>query len=156
MTTRRFFSFHPCTGNTLRISGDEYHHLKNVNRAKPGDPVEVVDGKGALFIGEIQAMKSDEALVLVKKIEKNHKPPVNVIVAPSLLKQHPMNIMIEKLTEIGVDEIRPIMFSRTDETYSPARLKKWNRIASQSLKVNKRLWLTDIYPPVSIEEIIEI
>ena len=118
--------------------------------------MEVVDGKGALFIGEIQAMKSDEALVLVKKIEKNHKPPVHVIVAPSLLKQHPMNVMVEKLTEIGVDEIRPVMFTRTDETHSPGRLKKWNRIASQSLKVNKRLWLTDIYPPVSIDQIIEI
>jgi 16S rRNA (uracil1498-N3)-methyltransferase len=156
LSIRRFFSSNPCTGNTLRISGDEYHHLKNVNRAKPGDPMEVIDGKGALFIGEIQAMKSNEALVLVKKIEKSDKTPVHVIVAPSLLKQHPMNVMIEKLTEIGVDEIRPVMFTHTDETYSPARLKKWNRIACQSLKVNKRLWLTDIYPPVAIEEIIEI
>ncbi|MFC2146269.1 RsmE family RNA methyltransferase [Acidobacteriota bacterium] len=156
MNTRRFFSSHPLTGNTLRISSDEYHHLKNVNRAKCGDSIEVVDGQGSLFTGEIQAMKSDEALVLVKKIEKSHKPPVNVIVASSLLKQRPMNVMIEKLTEIGVDEIRPVMFTRTDETYSPTRLKKWNRIASQSLKVNKRLWLTDIYPPASIEEIIEM
>ncbi len=156
MNTRRFFSSHPCTGNTLRLSGDEYHHLKNVNRAKPGDPVEVIDGQGSLFIGEIQSMKTHEALVQVKKIEKSHKPPVNVIVAPSLLKQHPMNVMIEKLTEIGVDEIRPVMFTRTDETYSPTRLKKWHRIASQSLKVNKRLWQTDIYPPVSIEEILEM
>jgi 16S rRNA (uracil1498-N3)-methyltransferase len=154
MSVRRFFSSHPLTGNTLRLSGEEYHHLKNVNRAKCGDPIEVIDGQGSLFFGEIQAMKSDEGLVLVKKIEKSHKPPVNVIVAPSLLKQRPMNVMIEKLTEIGVDEIRPVMFTRTDETYSPARLKKWNRIASQSLKVNKQLWLTDIYPPVSIEEII--
>jgi 16S rRNA (uracil1498-N3)-methyltransferase len=156
MSARRFFSSHPFTGNTLRLNGDEYHHLKNVNRAKPGDPVEVIDGQGSLFIGEIQSMKPDEALVSVKKIEKSPKSPVKVIVAPSLLKQHPMNVMIEKLTEIGVDEIRPVMFTRTDETYSPARLKKWNRIASQSLKVNKRLWLTDIYPPVSIEQILEI
>jgi len=156
MSTRRFFSSHPLTGNTLRLSGDEYHHLKNVNRAKCGDSIEVIDGQGSLFFGEIQAMKSDEALVPVKKIEKSHKPPVNVIVAPSLLKQRPMNVMIEKLTEIGVDEIRPVMFTRTDETYSPARLKKWNRMAGQSLKVNKRLWLTDIYPPVAIEEIIRM
>lgn len=156
MSTRRFFSPHPLTGNTLRISGDEYHHLKNVNRAKCGELLEVIDGHGSLFTGEIQAMKSNEALVLVKKVEKSDKPPINVIVAPSLLKQRPMNVMVEKLTEIGVDEIRPVLFTRTDETYSPARLKKWNRIASQSLKVNKRLWLTDIYPPVSIEEIIEM
>jgi len=156
VSTRRFFSSHPLTGNILRLCGEELHHLKNVNRTKCGDSIEVIDGQGALFFGEIQAMKSDEALVLVKKIEKSDKPPVNVIAAPSLLKQRPMNVMIEKLTEIGVDEIRPVMFTRTDETYSPKRLKKWNRIASQSLKVNKQLWLTDIYPPVSIDQIIEM
>jgi 16S rRNA (uracil1498-N3)-methyltransferase len=156
MSTRRFFSYHPITANTLRITGDEYHHLKHVNRAKCGEPIEVINGEGTLFWGEIRAMKSDEALVLVKKIVKSHKLPANVIVAPSLLKQRPMNVMIEKLTEIGVDEIRPVLFTRTDETYSLSRLKKWNRIASQSLKVNKRLWLTDIYPPVSIDQIIEM
>ena len=156
MSTRRFYSSHPIAGNTICISGDEFHHLKNVNRAKCGDPIEVVDGRGSLYFGEVQAIKSETALVLVKKIEKSQKPPVEVIVAPSLLKQRSMNVMVEKLTEIGVDEIRPVMFTRTDETYSASRLKKWNRIASQSLKVNKRLWLTDIYPPVSLDVIIEM
>ena len=156
MSTRRFFSSHPVTGNTLCISSDEYHHLKKVNRAKPGDPIEVIDGHGSLFSGEVQAMKPQEVLVSVKKVEKIEKPLANIIVAPSLLKQRPMNLMVEKLTEMGVGEIRPLMFTRTDETYSPSRLKKWERIAAQSLKVNKRLWLTDIYPPVTIDRIIEM
>ncbi|UCH97624.1 MAG: 16S rRNA (uracil(1498)-N(3))-methyltransferase [Candidatus Aminicenantes bacterium] len=156
MSTRRFFSHHPITANTLRITGDEYHHLKHVNRAKCGEPIEVINGQGTLFWGEIRAMKANEAIVQVKKEKKAQKPPVSVIAAPSLLKQRPMNLMVEKLTEMGVDEIRPIMFNRTDETYSPSRLKKWHRIAAQSLKVNKQLWLTDIYPPVPIDEIIEI
>ena len=33
-------------------------------------------------------------------------------------------------------------------------LKKWNRIAAQSLKLNKKLWVSRIFPPVSIDEII--
>jgi 16S rRNA (uracil1498-N3)-methyltransferase len=156
MNTRRFFSGNPINGATISISGDEYHHLKHVNRAKCGDQIEVIDGRGTLFVGEIQELKPDEALVDVKGNETKKKPPVSVIVAPSLLKQRSMNLMIEKLTEIGVDEIRPVMFQRTDEIYSSSRLKKWTRIAVQSLKVNKGLWLTDIFPPVGIDEIIAV
>lgn len=156
MNIRRFFSGNQVNGATIAISGDEYHHLKHVNRAKCGDQIEVIDGRGSLFVGEIRELKPDEAVVDIKGNETQEKPPVSVIVAPSLLKQRSMNLMIEKLTEIGVDEIRPVMFQRTDETYSPSRLKKWARIAVQSLKVNKGLWLTDIFPPVGVDEIITV
>lgn len=155
MSVRRFFSLHPVTGSTIRISGDEFHHLKNVNRAKSGEPLEVIDGRGALYFCEVRTMKGNEALVDIVKEEKAEVPPPRVIAAPSLLKQRSMNLMIEKLTEMGVDEIRPVMFQRTDETYSPSRLAKWQKIAVQSLKVNKRLWLTQIHAPVSIDELLE-
>jgi 16S rRNA (uracil1498-N3)-methyltransferase len=156
MGTRRFFSDNPVNGSVIRITGDEYHHLKHVNRARCGDQIEVIDGRGSFFVGEIRELKPAEAVVHIKSSEKQDKPVPGVILAPSLLKQRPMNLMIEKLTEIGVDEIRPVMFRRTDETYSPSRLKKWRRTAIQSLKVNKRPWLTDIFPPVNIDEIIAL
>ena len=156
MSTRRFFTYHPPSGNTLRITGDESHHLKHVHRARCGEAIEVIDGCGSLFHGTIQALDTSEVIVQVENQEKKSKPPANIIIAPSLLKQRPMNIMVEKLSEIGVDEIRPVIFTRTDETYSPARLKKWHRLAVQSLKVNKRLWLTTIYPPATLVEILRL
>ena len=155
MRERRFLTESPLSGDTLRISGDEYHHLKTVNRAKCGDSLEVINGQGSLFFGEIRAMKSNEALVQVLKEEKSEKPPARVIIAVSLLKQRPMNLLIEKLSEMGIDVIRPLIFTRTDEPYSPSRLKKWQRIAAQSLKVNKRLWQTEIYPPATLKELIQ-
>jgi 16S rRNA (uracil1498-N3)-methyltransferase len=156
MSSRRFFTHHPPNGNTLRISGDEAHHLKHVNRAKCGDSLEVIDGQGSLFYSTIRAMKADEVILQVEREEKCPKPPVRLIIAPSLVKQRSMNIMVEKLTEIGVDEIRPVIFSRTDETYHSSRLKKWQRLAAQSLKVNKELWLTALYPPVSLNQILTL
>jgi 16S rRNA (uracil1498-N3)-methyltransferase len=156
MGTRRFFSDNFVTGGVIRISGDEYHHLRHVNRARCGDRIEVTDGRGSLFAGEIRELKPDEAVVDIKGSETRDKPPVCVIVAPSLLKQRSMNLMIEKLTEIGVDEIRPVVFRRSDEIYSPSRLEKWRRAAIQSLKVNKRSWLTEIFPPVDVDEIIAV
>lgn len=156
MAIRRFFSDQVGKSGTVRIVGDEFYHLKTVNRSRCGDEVEVVNGQGWLFTGEIGSLTSTEAVVRIKSESQIEKPSARVIVAPSLLKQRPMNIMVEKLAEIGVDEIRPVLFTRTDDTYASSRLKKWERIAVQALKVNRRLWSTEIFRPVSVAEIIEI
>jgi 16S rRNA (uracil1498-N3)-methyltransferase len=158
MNTRRFFTDidnrESVSATTVSITGDEYHHLRQVNRARPGDEVEVINGRGVLFYGGIRQLKPGEAVVDIKKRDLQEKPPVRLVIAPSLLKHRPMGILIEKLTEMGIDEIRPVIFNRTDEKYNPAKLKKWQKVAVQSLKVNKHLWGTGIFPPVSLEELI--
>jgi 16S rRNA (uracil1498-N3)-methyltransferase len=158
MNIRRFliepFKEPSAMGSTLSIVGDEYHHLKNVNRAQIGDRVELIDGQGALFCGTIRALKTREALVDIDKEQRTTQPPVHITIAPSLLKQRPMGFLIEKLAELGVDEIRPLIFSRTDEKYSVSRVKKWQKIADLSLKVNKKLWNTPVYEPVYLPQFI--
>lgn len=156
MNTRRFITDHPITANTAHITGDELHHLRNVNRAKPGDIIEIIDGQGTLCTGEIRSIKNSEALADIKEIAHIPSSPPRIIIAPSLLKQQPMNLMIEKLAEQGVDEIRPLIFRRTDDTYHSSRLNKWQRIAFQTLKVNKRLWATRVFAPITIDQLPEI
>jgi 16S rRNA (uracil1498-N3)-methyltransferase len=92
----------------------------------------------------------------VESIENQPKPHINLAMAPSLLKNKAMNEMIEKLTEIGVDEIHPVIFSRTGITSEKSRSAKWNKIAVQSLKVNNRLWKTSVSEAVHIEEILAL
>jgi 16S rRNA (uracil1498-N3)-methyltransferase len=149
MTCRRFFSQHAPANKLLPITGDEFFHLRKVNRAIIGDKIEVINGKGTLFRGEIVSFSKDQALIKVYDQESQDRQKVGVIIAPSLTKRKAMNIMIEKLTEIGVDEIRPVIFSRTEENFNSTMIKRWKKIAQQSLKVNKMLFETDIYPPVS-------
>lgn len=155
MENRRFITDRPEKGNRVFITGDELHHLKTVNRAKNGTEVEVIDGKGALYTGKIQSLNSREAVVEIMGRETREKPAIRMTIAPSLIKKKAMAVLVEKLAEMGVDEIRPVVFTRTDEKYSPSMLKKWQRIAMQTLKVNEKLWPTEIYPPVKLQQLIE-
>ena len=50
-------------GTTARITGDDFHHLSKVRRAKPGDPVMLRDADGVLFEGWIASVGVDELLV---------------------------------------------------------------------------------------------
>jgi 16S rRNA (uracil1498-N3)-methyltransferase len=155
VTTRRFFAANAANIETIILTGDELFHLRKVNRAKAGEKIEVVNGKGSLFFGRITKIDRNQAEIVVEREENEPKPAFKTIIAPSLIKKKAMTLMIEKLTEIGIDEIRPVLYTRTDEKYSPSLLEKWQRIAGQALKINKKLWLCDIYPPVPLKEILK-
>ena len=55
---------------------------------------------------------------------------------------------------MGVDEVRPLLCQRTDVAWSPAQQRRWEKMAVQALKVNRRFWLTRILPPVSPADLI--
>jgi 16S rRNA (uracil1498-N3)-methyltransferase len=155
-TTRRFLSDFDSHDRDIIITGEEFFHLKKVLRAKAGDPIEVINGRGKLVYGEIQDIFSDRAMVKIQKIRSEKKPPVTIMVAPSLLKKKPMNQLVEKLSEIGVDEIRPVVYHRSESIFSDSEPEKWQKITLQSLKVNDRLWMSEVFAPVRIEEILAI
>ena len=149
MAERRFFSANEAVDGRVTIDGDEFHHIVRVMRYRAGDELEVINGRGRLIVGRIEAVGGRSLQIVVQRAEDFPFPPPRVIIAPSLTKGHAMNWMIEKLSEMGVDEIRPLLCERTDVSWSAAQLQRWEKIAAQSLKVNRRYWLTRILPPVA-------
>ena len=83
------------------LSEEKQHHLTNVRRIKIGTKVTATDGKGAWsifrFIG--QSLENIDALHYSEKRE----PALTVAV--SLTKSGKLDLTVQKLTEIGVDEL---------------------------------------------------
>jgi 16S rRNA (uracil1498-N3)-methyltransferase len=147
MGERRFFSASEIIGGQVAIDGDEYHHVVHVMRHRVGDELEVINGRGRLLRGPITAIRGHSLWVEARRVEDFPRPPARVVIAPSLTKGHAMNWLIEKLAEMGVDEVRPLTCERTDVAYGGPQLRRWEKIAAQSLKVNRKYWLTRIFPP---------
>jgi 16S rRNA (uracil1498-N3)-methyltransferase len=148
MGERRFFSPREAVNGQLAIDGDEFHHIVHVMRYRSGDEVEIINGQGRLVHGRIAAVKSHSLQVSVQRSEEFPMPGLRVVIAPSLTKGNAMNWLVEKLSELGVDEIRPLACERTDVAYGASQLRRWEKIAAQSLKVNRRYWRTRIFAPV--------
>ena len=56
MRPRRFYSdIKPDSGH-IEIVSEELFHLRKVLRSKPGDPIEIFNGKGKLFSGSWQEL----------------------------------------------------------------------------------------------------
>lgn len=154
MAERRFFCADDPVDGQLAIAGDEFHHIVHVMRHRPGDELEIVNGRGRLLRGRIAAVSASGLRFDVAASEEHPRPQPRVIVAPSLTRGHAMNWLVEKLCEMGVDEVRPLVCERTDVSWSTGQLRRWDKLAAQALKVNRRAWLTRLCPPVTPQALV--
>lgn len=128
---------HP--GETVDLPEGESHHLLRVLRLKPGAAISVFDKNGRQWSAEVDGHKADIASVTL--VEPENEPPPEgpeVSVAAALLKRRAMDWMIEKLSELNVSNLQPLITKRTvvdppksPEGRPPAR---WERIALAAAK----------------------
>lgn len=87
------------------VAGDEHHYLSHVRRVRVGDAVELVDGAGRRAAATITAITADATTLAAGAPEAiAARPPVVRALIP-LIKGDRMEVCLEKLVEVGVDEI---------------------------------------------------
>ena len=89
----------------LVVSGDEHHYLARVRRARTGDRVELVDGAGRRAVGVIERIADAETELTVESPEAMIAAPPHVRALIPLIKGDRMDLCLEKLVEVGCDEI---------------------------------------------------
>ena len=89
----------------LRVTGDEHHYLARVRRARVGDAIELVDGAGGRAPATVAAIDAEAAVLRVGPPERiaPRPPRARALVPP--IKGDRMDACLEKLVEVGVDEI---------------------------------------------------
>ena len=87
------------------ITGDEHHYLSRVRRARVGDALELVDGAGRRAQATITAIAANETRAHAAVVETASELPPRIRVLLPLIKGDRMDTCLEKLVEVGVDEI---------------------------------------------------
>lgn len=96
------------------ITGSDIHHIKDVLRMKIGDQLELLDGTGKIYEAKISELKKDKIIceILSAHIEES-EPKIKVTLAQCLSKSKKMELIIQKCTELGIDQIIPTLSERT-------------------------------------------
>lgn len=89
----------------LRVRGDEHHYLARVRRIAVGDRVAVFDGDGRHAIASVVAIADAMTTLDVSSVSPLPLPRPLVRVLLPLIKGDRMDTALEKLVEVGVDEI---------------------------------------------------
>ena len=136
--------------NRFILEQSDIHHIKNVMRNKNNDKIEVVYDKKT-FICNIDNI-NDCSLSIVEELEENNELDIELVVVCSLVKEQKMDLILQKLTELGVSKIIPLKTERSivkiDEKRESKKLIRWQAIckeASEQAKRNSVPIVTDVY-----------
>ena len=108
-------------------------HIQNVYRLQINDEVRVVDGEFEYLTKILSISKKEVVLEIIKKIEDNYSLDVNIDMAIGILKNDKMNLVIQKLTEIGVNKIIPLKTKRVVVKINEKK-EKWETVVREALK----------------------
>src|SRR4051795_12399718 len=111
--SERFFSPYPISGGGMMLDGPEAHHLLHVMRAAVGDEVTLFDGSGAEFRATVQTLRrTDAELRIIERREVDRELPFELMVGVALPKGDRQKWLVEKLTELGVTALVPLITER--------------------------------------------
>ncbi len=133
----------------------ESRHIVRVLRKKEGDELFITDGLGALFKAKIIIANDKKCLVniLENSIKrKSHKYYLHIAIAPTKLNDR-MEWFIEKATEIGIDEITPIICDHSERKV--LKLERMQKILQSAAKQSLKFHFPTLNKPVKFSTFIK-
>jgi len=149
--SERFYLATPPRDGHAVLTGDEARHLARVMRCTVGDEVVVFDGRGGSWRARVAAIGRDEVrLELAAAVAQVSpaRPPLTLAVA--LPKGERQKWLVEKLTELGVDRLVPLVTTRGVAAATPAAVERLERGVIEACKQCGRDTLLGVAKPTSI------
>lgn len=134
----------------------ESRHLVRVLRAKIGEEIEVLDGRGTRYEGRIVTVDAKAVQVRVSSVERLATSGVRVTLLQSIPKGKTMDLILRMATEIGVTQIQPVFTHQGEVQLKGERLRskveKWHLTMIESCKQCGLAYLPELSAPVSLPE----
>ncbi len=128
-----------------KIEGMDAYHLLNVLRLRVGDVFPIIDSKGFKGKALILSIEGPSSLNFrVLELESyNPEFPVSIVLAQSLIKGKKMSFLLQKVTELGVTDIVPIISERT--VVKDINVQRWQKIVEAASKQSFRISIPRIW-----------
>lgn len=135
---QRYFS-NLCNNDEYLLSKDDEYHIKKVMRMNIGDKIEIVDNK-KVFICEIISLNPLKTKVIENKNEDNENNK-NIILVQSLVNETKMDYVLQKGTELGVNEFyayKAVNSVVKENDKSDKKIIRWQKIVKEASEQSKR------------------
>ena len=132
----------------------ESRHIVKVLRKKEGDILKITNGKGSLFTAKISFASDKKCTAeLVKKEIKNKtwNYYLHIAIAPTKNNDR-TEWFLEKATEIGIDEITPIICQNSERRV--VKLDRFEKIIQSAMKQSLKFHLPKLNEPLKFNEFI--
>ena len=156
MTRRRWIA-DEVSGSRAALVGANAEHLARVLRARVGQEFDIA-AEGRVRRGRIISVTSERVeFELGEDLPAVVLPDVTLLLA--IFKFDRMEWAIEKVTELGVARLVPLIAKRTDSHLASAaakRVERWRRIARESAQQSRRVALPEIAEPMRLQDVLDM
>ncbi len=151
----RFFHRPPLQSGLVRLDGPEAHHLIHVMRAEPGLEVVLFDGSGAEFPAWVERVeRTTVELIAEERRDVDRELPVLLTLGVALPKGDRQQWLVEKVTELGVARLIPLVTARGVAKPAAASIARLERGVIEACKQCGRNRLMEIAPPRTWDEFV--
>ncbi len=137
--------------DTVTLAGPEGRHAAAVRRIRPGEAVDLSDGRGLRLRCSVVATGGDHIVCRVLERIEEPAPRPRLTVVQALAKGDRGEAAVEMMTEAGVDAVVPWAAERSITRWKGDRaaksLAKWRATAREAAKQARRARLPEIAEP---------
>lgn len=153
MTSRRRAAAHVFVRDLAHpvLEDADAHHLLRVLRVRPGESVAVSDGRGAWRMCVMSSRSELEPVDDTVYSESVSERPITV--AFGVTKSDKPEIVVQKLTELGVDHIVPVLLDHSVVRWDADKIERQHerfvRVSREAAMQSRQIFLPDVHRVVS-------
>ncbi|MGE3975732.1 MAG: 16S rRNA (uracil(1498)-N(3))-methyltransferase [Bdellovibrionales bacterium] len=147
-------------GALVNISGDLFHHLKDVCRIEEGSVFELLCGDQNGYVVRMMQTRGKQAqveIIEIRKIEALGLPHLHL--ALSLPRFQKVDEIVEKCVELGVKSITPFTsqysFVRKITDDLKSKQERWQRIVQAATRQSGRGDVMEVSDMTSLQEVLK-
>lgn len=152
---QRYFVKEKNNENFILADSDIYH-IKKVMRCKNNDKIEVVFDK-KVYLCNIDNIDS-LTLSIIDSYEEDRESNIELTVAVSLVQEQKFDLILQKLTELGVTSIIPLKTERSivkiDSSKEEKKKLRWETICKEASEQSHRVTIPKIYNIMTMKELL--
>ena len=143
------------TSDLYTLNEEESKHCSKVLRLNLGDTIHLIDGKGGLYEAEISGIskKNVQLKVISKQLafgKRNHH--LHIAIAPTKNIDR-LEWFLEKATEIGIDEITPLICDRSERKI--VKEERLEKVITSAVKQSLTAYHPQLNPTISFAELMK-
>lgn len=133
----------------------ESKHIVRVLRKKENDVLKITNGKGYLFDAKISFASDKKCMADIIAVTEKEKPwnyYLHIAIAPTKNNDR-IEWFLEKATEIGIDEITPIICANSERRV--VKLDRFEKIIQSAMKQSLKFTLPKLNPPIKLNTFLQ-
>jgi 16S rRNA (uracil1498-N3)-methyltransferase len=142
-------------GNFAQLEEEEARHAVQVLRKKVGDTMQLTDGMGVIYEGIIAEIGKKICTVSIQSKQEayNNRPyKIHMAIAPTKNIDR-LEWFLEKATEIGIDEITPLICTRSERTV--VKIERLSGIILSAMKQSLKTYLPKLHEAIDFQKFIQ-